>query len=453
MPDIYQSYKTFISSPGDVAEERQAAKDAISRINITCRDLLGVSLEPKTWEDMPPVAPKFTEERIQDVLNREVEKCQFFVLILYKRYGSTEPGHTISNTEREIETILAQFEKKPQIRILIYFRNLPSNVDQGKQEQKVRDFRKRLEDKGLIYKSYDTPEEFRNIIAHDLYEVVLRLRLSPTKRLALQHFWKFGEVDPPTNPKLAILFPPIQRMFMGGKKSDLIWQQRLNPNVYYEDYKSILKVTKTLNLIGFRDHRTYFQSDPPADLAVMNKVWLCFGRSNFALTRIDAKYRHARFRFSLRKESSEYATWFLKGGKPYQLRSPLNTYLRIQRSKMDSKGSWNQQLGKVVAKDYGILARFHDREADARTTEGALHDYYIGGIRGLGTWGVSWFIDRKHKELLKYPEDQDLQSLLEITYHDGKIVDAVDVSDRPKEYFMEQNTVKLIRETIDQFRS
>jgi len=451
MPEIYQSYRTFISSPGDVETERRAAKEVIERINRICRDNLGLSLEARTWEDLPPLTPHLPEEKIQDVLNKEVENAHFFILILFKRYGRIEAGHTKSNTERELDTILAQYEKKPQLKILAYFRRLHGNVDPGEQETKVRDFRQRLEHKGILYKEYSRPADFKELLTHDLYDVVLRLRLSPFKSSSLQRFWKLGEVDRPTHPRLAILFPPVDRQFMGGSARDPVWLKRLHPNMYFEDYKAIHKITKTLALIGFRDYRIYFQTDPPADIDFMNRVWVCFARSTQALQRIDAHYRNVRFRFALRTGQSDVAYWMQAGGTRFRIRSPLSLYLREQRTEMEPRGRWYQQLAKIICKDYGILARFRDPTGDDRTVEGALHDYYIGGIHGLGTWAAGWYVDRKYKHLLQLPEDEDVQLLLEVTYRDGHIFDVVDVSDKPAKYFASEASVRRVRSVIKRY--
>ena len=181
MPDVYHSYRTFISSPSDVAAERQFAEEAIRGINRSCIDTLRASIDVRKWEHSPPEAPHIPEEQIQDVINKDVEKAHFFVLILNKRYGRVEPGHTKSNTERELETILRRYETHPYIRILAYFRDIPDDPDPGDQEQKVKRFRRRLERIGVRYKIYKHPDEFKDMFTHDMYNVLMRMCLSPFK--------------------------------------------------------------------------------------------------------------------------------------------------------------------------------------------------------------------------------------------------------------------------------
>ncbi|MBN1548942.1 MAG: DUF4062 domain-containing protein [Syntrophaceae bacterium] len=447
MTDLYKHYYVFISSPGDVAAERQFSEEVINNINLTCSDTLRVALEPRKWESLPPQTPHLPEEKIQDIINKEVEKAQFFVLILYKRYGHVEEGHLKSNTERELDTIMKRFETNPQIRILAYFREIPDNTDPGEQEQKVRDFRKRLENVGVFYRTYKTPEEFKDVFTHDMYNVLLRIRLSPFKQQMLRRFWKIGEPNRPTYPRLAILFPPVGRQFMHSTIDD-VWLERLEPHVYFEDFKAIHKIMKLLSLIGFSDYKVYFNTDLPSDLKFMNRIWICFPRSHTAINTLDQLASKSRFRFQFRRDVSTELKWRSPAGLEFKVKSPLPVYLNEQRKGMDAAGEPTGRLRRIIAKDYGVIARFKNEQSADITEEGFLYDYYFAGIRGLGTWGTAWYIDRKAKLLQNHPEEGDIQLLLEVTYKNGGIVDVTDVSDRPVEYFEEQNNPIYIRERL-----
>lgn len=52
MPETYQSYNAFVSSPSDVSAERQFAEEVITRINRSCLETLRVSLNLKKWEHL-----------------------------------------------------------------------------------------------------------------------------------------------------------------------------------------------------------------------------------------------------------------------------------------------------------------------------------------------------------------------------------------------------------------
>ncbi len=452
MIQIYQHYKIFISSPGDVAEERKMSEEVVNSINKNIMETLGIALEIKKWENLPPQTPHLPEEKIQDKLNRIVEDSNFFILILYKRYGTIEPGYHISNTEREINTILKVFEKKPQIKILSYFREMTPNDDPGTQEQKVRDLKKRLQNRGIIYKPYSDPTMFKEILTHDLYDVILRMKLSSFKHHRLKQFWQFGIPERPTFPSVAILYPSVQREYMGGLNNKL-WLNRLKPNIYYEDFKAIQKLQKVLNLIGYADYRIYPHTDYPNDIKYMNRIWLCFPRLVAAQEQLK-KYAHiARFNFLRRtKKRMGAIIWSNKYGRNIKISSPLARYLELQRSEMDISGEWHSQLNRIIVKDFAIVARFSDHKNKDMASEGLLKDYFFAGIRGLGTWGSAWFIDRKYKHLPMVQDDENIQLLLEIIYQNDRIYDVIDVSEESPVYFKEQNNLRVIKKTIKNFK-
>ncbi|MEI2781282.1 MAG: DUF4062 domain-containing protein [Candidatus Competibacter sp.] len=451
MPDLYENYRIFISSPGDVAAERQFAEEVINRINRSCSEVLKISVSSQKWEHLPPESPHLPEEKLQDLINKEVEKSHFFVLILFKRYGRKEPGHLKSNTERELETILKRYETNPQIRILAYFRDIPHNPDPGDQETAVLELRNNLEKLGIRYRNYKLPEEFKEEFTHDMYNVVLRMRLSPFKKQALHRFFKMGESNRPTYPRIAILFPSVSRQFMYPQK-DKIWLKRLEPNIYFEDYKALHKIKKLLSFSGFHSYKTFLYTDQPSELDFMNRVWMCFPRSRTAIKYLDKVGETRRFHFDFRKEIASTLYWKQPDGSNYAINSPLSLYLAEQRKKMQVTGEHSGDLRRILAKDYAVIARFPDIESANITDEGYLYDYFFAGIRGLGTWGAAWFLDRKSKTLISYPDQDSLQILLEVTYQDGNVTDVKDVSNKTEQYFQEQSNVEYIRKQITQYK-
>jgi Domain of unknown function (DUF4062) len=450
MTDQITIYRAFISSPQDVAAERQVAQEVMARINDISADTLGATLLPKTWTNDPPVTPRIPEQRIQDEINREVERAHFFILILYRRYGSVEPGHTKSNTERELEAILARYETNPQIKILAYFRDIPPNPDPGTQEVQVNKFKARLEEKGIRHRAYKDALDFKEQFTHDIYNVVMRLQLSPFKQRALRRFWKIGRANREVYPRAAIIFPAVSRRNSAPKGKNH-WLGRLEPNVYYEDLRAIHKIQKTLSIVGVHGYKTFTTANIPHDLQYMNVIWVCFPRSHDALERL-AKYgQRIRFRFERRHDVATSATWTDANGHPFEIASPLASYLELQRKKMDTTGECTARLRSIVCKDFAVVARLRNNDSEFVCDEGVLYEYFFAGIRGLGTWGAAWFLDRRARTLHKLPDEGDLQLLLEIRYENGNIADAYDVSDQPPEYFLQQNDPAFIGDEIDRF--
>lgn len=449
MPDIIRSYRTFISSPGDVLAERQLAEEVVLDINRISKDTLNAEVNVRKWEHMSPIT---SEEKIQENIIREVEKSHFFVLILYKRYGSVEDGYTKSNTERELDAIIRRYANNKQLKILAYFRNLPENADPGDQESAVREFRKRLSDVGIHYRSYNSPEEFKNMFTHDMYNVLLRMCLSPFKQLALKRFWRLGEPNRPTTPNVAIFHPsasPGEAFSNENQQTD--WHNRLYPLMYFEHYKAIHKIKKMLSMIGVESYQTFFHTDIPGDHRFTNRIWICFPRSMLAQESLRAYGNVPKFRFDFKDGRTRNFYWKAQNGDEFPIKSPLQDYLVEQRKSEDSGKQWEGQLGKIICRDYAILARFQNVDTTV-SDEGNLYEYYIAGIRGLGTWGASWYLDRKSKNLLNYPETGNIQILLEVTYMDGRIADVEDVSGKLSNYFKERSRITFIRNQIENRR-
>ncbi len=123
-----RTVRIFISSPGDVVEERDQARRVIEGLQ---RQYPGVTLQPVLWEELTLPATTTFQDGIEHVLNRQ--PIDIAVFVLWSRLG-TPLGPTItrpdgssyrSGTEREFDLMLAAFEQsgRKQPLILAYTRN------------------------------------------------------------------------------------------------------------------------------------------------------------------------------------------------------------------------------------------------------------------------------------------------------------------------------------------
>lgn len=71
-----------------------------------------------------------------------------------------------ANTERELDVALQMLSEGRNIMFLSYFRELAKNTGGGEQEEKVRKRRAEPSKRGLFYKTFTTPEEFKDEFAH-----------------------------------------------------------------------------------------------------------------------------------------------------------------------------------------------------------------------------------------------------------------------------------------------
>jgi len=449
----YERFKVFIASPSDVEPERIIAERVIGNANHSCRDSLGLMVDCLNWKHLSPVALKPDEGSVQNLIIEElVRNCNVFVLILHKRYGSTEPGQKRSNTEREVNTALKMLGDGRNIMLLCYFKETETNPDPGEQEKEVVQLKARLAKRKLLFSTFKTSEEFLERFTNDLYNTILRFKVSTRKRKALSVFWQLGISEGDEHPKLNIVYPPISRAVMMPMNPDTIWLTRLAPHIVFEDHRAIQKIDKTLRILDFRHFSAYTVPCAPSDIQEVNRAWICLPRNRPGLKQLELYSQRARFRVKPPRGGGEAVLYWRPpgtGAVEFEIRSPLVRYLEIQRSGMPG-GEWRAQHARIVAKDYAVLARFSDRRQDHPTTAGTLKDYFVFGIRGLGTWGAGWFIDRRYDAFLQFSgsPDVDIQMLLEVTYLNERIAKVTEVSDKGESYFRDALLTRTIRNHI-----
>jgi Domain of unknown function (DUF4062) len=99
---VYHDIKTinlFLASPGDLGEERRCAKRAVEEVNLSVGRQINWRVELFGWED---TMPGFY--RPQSRINEDVDRCDLFVGMLWKRWGQP-PGDSNyqSGFEEEFE--------------------------------------------------------------------------------------------------------------------------------------------------------------------------------------------------------------------------------------------------------------------------------------------------------------------------------------------------------------
>ena len=186
-----------------------------------------------------------------------------------------------------------------------------------------------------------------------------------------------------------------------------------------------------------------------------DRIWVCVPRNKKAqkaLAILRNQGVKIRFQFKSINEGKEPETYMIwtKGDKTFEIHSPLSKYLSFSERDPQEK-KWKPAFGHSYCRDYAILARFKFfKDPDDREGEFYFH-YFIGGIRGLGTWGVGHFIDHYSSKLVRCALDNiekdgsdNVQMLLEVTYENFRITKVEDVSEREESFFKKRNTEKYI---------
>ncbi len=190
--------RIFLSSPGDVAQERNIATEIVSEVQNDAAFYPRIKLELVAWEqpNAPPLLANLTP---QEAINRGMPKpseCDVVVVIFGSRMGTPLPPEYrkpdgtlyLSGTEWEYWDAFwsAQITGKPE---LILYRcttapsinlNDPTSVEKLAQYERVKEFFAAFNDPATGaasggYNSYTNPQEFKDLFKGHLRNVLIRV--------------------------------------------------------------------------------------------------------------------------------------------------------------------------------------------------------------------------------------------------------------------------------------
>lgn len=170
-----QTYRVLIASPSDLAEERQAAAEAVNDWNAQHAVAEAVALLPVKWEThAKPQAGVRPQEAINSQLVRDSD---ILVGMFWTKIG-TSTGVAESGTVEEIDQFVAS--GKP---VLLYFSSRPIDpykIDL-KQHKKLRSFKDATYKNALIG-GFSSVDELRQTLLRDLMSQVRELNPSRSSR-------------------------------------------------------------------------------------------------------------------------------------------------------------------------------------------------------------------------------------------------------------------------------
>ncbi|NWF70816.1 MAG: HEAT repeat domain-containing protein [Chloroflexi bacterium] len=180
--DWLQRVYIFISSPGDVSEERERTLRVIERLNRQAHIEDKYNLKPLAYErDVPPDMG----EPAQLIIERYIQKpgtCYMVVCILWSRLGTpfVDPrtGERFrSGTEYEFIQAYRAMEKHGKVpHIMVYRCKKAIAKRKGAQIARVNAFFKRFEGKSArylgFYTTYSTPDEFEEKLGQNINDIL-----------------------------------------------------------------------------------------------------------------------------------------------------------------------------------------------------------------------------------------------------------------------------------------
>jgi Domain of unknown function (DUF4062) len=148
----------FLASPGDLQDERQAAKAAVDAFNRRWADWLGIQVELIGWED---TFKRFG--RPQEQINLDLDRCEAFIGMMWRKWGSPPGGHYTSGFEEEFERATKNRKSSGRPEMTLFLKKIDAEFlkDQGPDLKKVLTFRERIISERLIlFEDFGTLREF-----------------------------------------------------------------------------------------------------------------------------------------------------------------------------------------------------------------------------------------------------------------------------------------------------
>ncbi len=162
----------FVASPSDVAEERNRLEEVITELNQTWSRSFGIRLDLIRWETY--AYPAFGDDA-QDVINRQVPAdYDVFLGVMWHRFGTTT-SRAESGTQEEFLRAKARWDNdKSSVCLMVYFKDAPISPSQLDPSQlgRVTEFRESLDKEGGLYWSFQSTDDFVNLVRIHLTRVV-----------------------------------------------------------------------------------------------------------------------------------------------------------------------------------------------------------------------------------------------------------------------------------------
>ena len=175
MSESRKVVRVFLASPGDLVEERAAAKQAVEELNRNWFAFLGYHVELVGWEI---TVGGFG--RPQAIINQDLDTCEYFLGLLYRRWGMPPDtsGKFTSGFEEEFSSSVTRLKATGKPEVHLFFKAIaPADLlDQGEQLKRVLAFKNEIvEGKTLLYAEFSDIPTFQEKIRRCLSTYIQQL--------------------------------------------------------------------------------------------------------------------------------------------------------------------------------------------------------------------------------------------------------------------------------------
>jgi hypothetical protein len=172
VPKNVVTFNVFISSPSNLNAERLIIEKVLAELSHELTAGKNVAFEVFNWEsDAIPGIGLEAQEVINSQLNYDI-----YIGILGSVFG-TPTKHYGSGTEEEFSHAYERYRNAPDtVRVLFYFKNNSDNVFNISIEQlsKVRAFRSKLGDLGVLYHDFSELDSLREMVRTHVRNLILK---------------------------------------------------------------------------------------------------------------------------------------------------------------------------------------------------------------------------------------------------------------------------------------
>lgn len=176
MAETRRVVRVFLASPGDLKDERVAAKRAAEEVNSTVANSLGYDIELVGWEDTIS-----STGRPQALINKELATCELFLGMMWRRWGTPpdNEGRYTSGFEEEFEISQKRNSETGNPEIKMFFKRVDDAylADPGPDLTKVTAFRSKLiQEKKILFQDFANERDLEGKIRICLARYIQTLR-------------------------------------------------------------------------------------------------------------------------------------------------------------------------------------------------------------------------------------------------------------------------------------
>ncbi|TWB91295.1 uncharacterized protein DUF4062 [Bradyrhizobium macuxiense] len=150
----------FLASPGDLQNERQTAKLVVDAFNKRWADWFDIQIELVGWED---TFKRFGRPQAQ--INLDLDRCEAFIGLMWRKWGTPPGGDYTSGFEEEFERALASRMKSTRPEMTLFFKKIDDEFlkDRGPDLNRVLAFRQRvIEEQQILFHDFENLKDFED---------------------------------------------------------------------------------------------------------------------------------------------------------------------------------------------------------------------------------------------------------------------------------------------------